>query len=47
MRMSDLPTHIAAVLMIELPENKKTVQNIENILHEVLEIFKNTPLNTP
>ena len=45
MRMSDLPTYIAAVLMMELPENKKTVQNIETILHRTLEIFKAMPLS--
>lgn len=45
MRMSDLPTHIAAVLLVELPANKITVQNIENILHRTLEIFKAMPLS--
>ena len=45
MRMSELPTHIAAVLLVELPANKITVQNIENILHRTLEIFKAMPLS--
>ena len=45
MRMSELPTHIAAVLLVELPANKITVQNIETILHRTLEIFKAMPLS--
>lgn len=45
MRMSELPTHIAAVLLVELTANKITVQNIENILHRTLEIFKAMPLS--